>query len=242
MCGFFLRKDVSFNGVAGRILGTSEESAGRVVVSLQPGQCISVKSENLVLLDMEGASQATRVLFHDSVCGHALAAPFRYPISLRKPPSRAEMEASRAWWSAHIQLVDRVLWLRADEDIYRYLVIALARVLKTKTNLGRKGSSGWTWKPCPIRDIRCGWVLSKGGHEQEVRMNPYEVAQWWPTIFYITDANAVVECPSYCPGLAVQQARPWCAHRSNLIETPGVHIEELPDVAISQLDDSWTLV
>ena len=73
-------------------------------------------------------------------------------------------------------------------------------------------------------------------------MDPNAVAQWWPAIFTTHDALAVLLCPSYCPGLAVQHARPWYAHRSNLVETPGVQIEELPDVALGDLDDGWTLV
>ena len=73
-------------------------------------------------------------------------------------------------------------------------------------------------------------------------MHANAVAQWWPAIFVIYDAAAILLCPSYCPGLAVQQARPWFAHRSNLVETPGVQIEELPNVALADLDDEWTVV
>ena len=139
-----LQRCARYNSSVGRIIGTAESSAGRVVVALQNGHQISVKTENLVLLDMVGASQTAKNWFEEAICG-ADPSPFRYPISLRRPPAIAEMDASRTLWVAEIHNQDPLLWRRAQCDIYRYLVLALVRVLKTARGLGRNGSSGLTW-------------------------------------------------------------------------------------------------
>ena len=97
-----LQRCARHNGSVGRIIGTAESLAGRVVVALQNGHNISVKPENLVLLDMVGASQEARKWFEEAICGGD-PSPFRYPLSLRRPPTIGEMDASRARWEAHIQ-------------------------------------------------------------------------------------------------------------------------------------------
>ena len=124
-----LQRCARYNNSVGRIIGTAPSSAGRVVVALQNGHTISVKAENLVALDMVGASQAARSWFEEAIAGRE-PVPFRYPSSLRRPPAIGAMDASRGRWMVHIHNADPLLWGRAKCDIYRYLVLALARVLR----------------------------------------------------------------------------------------------------------------
>ena len=143
------------------------------------------------------------------------------------PPRTTLTNAYRETWVARIKRRDPEFLTLGKNDIYLYLMCKLSYILKTKKSIGQ---AGWAWSGCPVAAIRCGRMWACGGKEQEHPLGfEDDEGQWWPIIFLQIATGPDGRCPTYCPGLAWQNARPWFAHLSRItpVETPGIIIEEL---------------
>ena len=78
--------------------------------------------------------------------------------------------------------------------------------------------------------FRCGIMWCEGGKDQQVQ--PLLVdepnSEYWPIIYLEVNLSGDL-LPVYCPGLAWQGSRPWCAHESRVlfVQTPDSVQEKL---------------
>ena len=169
------------------------------------------------------------------------------PLNNLPPPivemewrSLTHQEQFLANWQRRIRANGDGMWLdrRAQGDVHRYLIIRLShRMSRYRHN----GQAAWAFQGTPLHLIRCGCIFSQGGREQDTPRMPNELGEWWPIIFANVSGDGVLY-PSYCPGLAWQQARPWFAHSSRMaiVPTPTPIFEELSDTEL--IENTWTLL
>ena len=180
----------------------------------------------------EGHLEETHLLIKMQ-CLHRI--PSIKPMVWGSTENRAAFEQG---WVQRIDEMDSAWFQRANRDVWMYLILKLASLLRRGNRIGQ---AAWSFQPRQVRDLRYGYVWGHGGHEQEEELRPGCSAadilaagsQWWPVI-WVDEVD--VRVPVYCPGLAWASARPWYAHRTRLqeVETPGVIIEEL--------DPEWTII
>ena len=127
-------------------------------------------------------------------------------------------------WVRGIQSMDSAWLRRAKMNLWLYVLLKLAHVLRHTRSIGQ---AGWSFHR-RVQDLHYGYVWGHGGKEQEDPLPLNVMAggfQWWPVIWVVEDGALQ---PCYCPGLAWASARPWYAHSSRLaeVDTPTEVIEE----------------
>ena len=158
---------------------------------------------------------------------HLFQGPSIRPMVWGSPETRGAFEED---WKRSCQANDPWWFQYAARDIYLYLILKLAKFIRSKSSIGQ---AAWSFQPRRVGDLHYGCVWGHGGREQENELPSGSAADimragsaWWPVIWVDVPGDKV---PVHCPALAWQNARPWWAHRSRLreVETPGVIIEEL---------------
>ena len=132
------------------------------------------------------------------------------PMVWESAESRAAFEQG---WVQLVHANDPVWLQRGKRDVWIYLILKLAELLRRGKKIGQ---AAWSFKPRQVKDLHYGYVWGHGAKEQEEEL-PSTTAgimaagsQWWP------DKGVDVGCgmlvPVNCPGLAWANARPWMAH------------------------------
>ena len=89
----------------------------------------------------------------------------------------------------------------------------------------RAGEAAWLWHSNQGR-LAAGWMYCTGSRESEQTAVPNSVVgfeQWWPIIFLVPDVPSQDgKVATYCPALAWQKARPWCANIHRIYEADRV--------------------
>ena len=138
------------------------------------------------------------------------------PMVWESAESRAAFEQG---WVQRIDAKDPVWLQRGKRDVWIYLILKLAELLRRGKKIGQ---AAWSFKPRQVKDLHYGYVWGHGAKEQEEEL-PSSTAgimvagsQWWPVIWVDVGGGTLV--PVHCPGLAWQNARPAWAHPSRLQE------------------------
>ena len=127
-------------------------------------------------------------------------------------------------WAKKIKVYDLVGWNRCSQgEVYLYLLHKLSDVLRTASPKIKMTEAGQHMMDHRTHQFRCGTMWCDGGkHQQE---QPYlgnePNSHYWPIIYLEVNVSDDL-LPVYCPGLAWQGSRPWCAHQSRVffVQTP----------------------
>ena len=222
-----------FNGCQGLITDV-KLLTGRVVVQLLDGKHIAVSTAN-VTHSIHNSKATLRSVLQGAASDLLVAQSSRClgaaetNIGLRQMrwTSSAQSLQFQQHWVQQIGAMDGKGLEQAKGDVYAYLILKLAHVLRHTKKIGQ---AGYGFVGQPVEKIRRGCVWSQGGHEQETELLQREPGRWWPIIFTESPHGSLY--PSYCPGPAWQNARPWFAHVSRIavVNTPVPIIQELPEV------------
>ena len=144
----------------------------------------------------------------------------------------ADQKAFEQVWVQRIAVQDCAWLERAKRDVWMYLILKLAELLRINNKVG---TVAWSFHK-QVKHLHYGYVWAHGGREQRQPLSANVMEdghQWWPVIWVEMDG---VLKPVYCPGLAWMGARPWEAHSSRMAEV------DKPQFVIDSVDDECPIV
>ena len=119
------------------------------------------------------------------------------------------------------RMLDASAWCRLapEADVYDYLKLKLNDGLSTWR---KPGQAAWAFRTST--DIVRKGMIFTDGDMASTSQSRYDGTvtygeRWWPCIFTVPVGTTDI-VPYYCPGLAWQNGRPWCANITRLLEFP----------------------
>ena len=119
------------------------------------------------------------------------------------------------------RMLDASAWCRLapEADVYDYLKLKLNNGLSTWRS---PGEAAWAFRTST--DIVRKGMIFTDGDMASTSQSRYDGTvtygeRWWPCIFTVPVGTTDI-VPYYCPGLAWQNGRPWCANITRLLEFP----------------------